>query len=183
MLSEDDETISPFYVLCKPTEESTFTTQCLISVEYIDGTFDYCPITLSCVCVEMSEQLQINGMNVGVNLLEDVLNGVYQFNHNNDITDVALYNEKLKEYLMNISRIKFECGNYRSAIASLDWFGYGDKVTLTRLLKTDNEVFNQYIRDDFNITNDVIDEYNRFVHTAYISLTLKDNNESGEIKN
>ena len=44
---------------------------------------------------------------------------------------------------MNFMNINGECGNFNSAINSLKWFGYGDKVKLTKLLKTDNTLLDQ----------------------------------------
>ena len=81
---------------------------------------------------------------------------------------------------MNFMQIKSECGNYNSVINSLKWFGYGDKMSISRLLRTDNEFKYQYIRDYFNINIDVLKSFNNFKNSTYIALTLKENNETGK---
>ena len=90
---------------------------------------------------------------------KDILKAVYAESLYNDVFNEALYNEKLKEYLINIMGIKGECGNFNSAIKSLKWFGYGDKISISKLLKTDNDFKAQYIFDYFNISNDVITSF------------------------
>ena len=177
IIKDDEFTIIPFYVVCKSDEEATWNTQILIKVTYQDRSVEYCPITIGAVFYDESEELIINGKNIGVNLPKNIINAIYQHSIYSDISNDTLYNEKLKEYLMNFMNIKGECGNFNSAINSLKWFGYGDKVKLTKLLKTDNTLLDQYVRDSFDISNDIIDSFKKFNPTAFISLTLLENQE------
>lgn len=174
-ISDGDETLVPFYLICKSEEEATWTTQVLIE---IDG--EYCPITVGASFYDESEELEINGSNFGVKLPREILKAVYNQSFYASTPDNQLYNEKLKEYLLNYMRIKGECGNFRSAEASLKWFGYGDKLKITHLLKTDNECIDQYVRDAFNIDNDVLNSFKTFRPTSLVSLTMMENAESSE---
>ena len=75
----------------------------------------------------------------------------------NDEYNEALFNEKMKEYMLNYMNIKGNIGNFKSAIDSLKWFGYGDRISISKLLRTDNEFKQQYILDYFDISNDILD--------------------------
>lgn len=174
-VKDGDEVMVPFYVICKSDEEATWTTQVLIE---ING--EHCPITVGACFYDESEELVINGQNMGVKLPREILKAVYNHSFYADTADNQLYNEKLKEYLLNYIRIKGECGNFRSAIASLKWFGYGDKLRIVHLLKTDNDYIDQYVRDVFDIDNDVLDSYKTFCPSSLVSLAISENVESKE---
>ena len=179
IVSDEEYTMIPFYVIANAPSESTWTSSLLIHIKFNDNTDDiYCPITVGGEFYDENEILMINGKNLGVNLPKSIINAIYQYQLNNEITNEAVYAEKVKEYLLNINKLKFECGNYNSALNAIKWFGYGDKITLTKLLKIDNEFTDIYLRDKFNITNDVIKSFNTFASTTMLSLSLKDNEES-----
>ena len=139
-VKDDEFTMLPFYVIGNSTEEGTFTTTILISIYYNNDVQIHCPITVGGVWVDEIEQLQINASNMGVNLPKDIIRAIYQSSLVNDKLDTALYNDKVKEYLINYMSIKGECGNTNSVINSLKWFGYGDKITLDKLIRTDNDL-------------------------------------------
>lgn len=167
----DDYVMIPFYVIANASEEGTWRTNLKIQVttphlsqnvqESIYDNYEaaniYCPITVGGVFKDLSEELIINGQNMGIKLPYDILKSVYQCSYNNDKLDTALYNEKMKEYLINKTIIKDECGNYKSARSALEWFGWGDKISVYQLIKTDNEITNQYLRCNFNISSDILD--------------------------
>lgn len=115
---------------------------------------------------------------MGVSLPKDIIKCVYSEPIFSDSNNVALYNEKIKEYLLNYMSIKGECGNYRSVINSMKWFEWGDKITLHSLLRTDNEFVSQYLRQNFNINSNILDVFDKFRKTTYLSLSVKDNTES-----
>ena len=73
--------------------------------------------------------------------------------------------------------IKGECGNFKSIYNSLKWFGWGGKLEISKLIKTDNEFQNQFILDYFSITTDIKDVYRFFNPTNMISLSVKGNEE------
>ena len=114
---------------------------------------------------------------MGVNLPKGIIRAIYQSSLVNDKLDTALYNDKVKEYLINYMSIKGECGNTNSVINSLKWFGYGDKITLDKLIRTDNDVYNQYVHDNLSLSNDIIKGYENFVNTSLFTLVIKENED------
>lgn len=191
--TKENLAIVPIYVLCMSIDEGTWLTNLLIHVEnkisnidengtpeYYDAVDeDWCSITIGAEFNEENEILYINGKNMGIDLPKDMFRAIYQNSFINNEFNEQLYNEKLKEYLINYMQIKGECGNYSSVINSLKWFGYGDKMTVSKLLRTDNEFKYQYLKDYFNITTDVLKSFNHFKNSTYISLTLNENSETG----
>ena len=86
----------------------------------------------------------------------------------------------MKELLMNYMSIKGECGNFKSVLNSLKWFGWGNKIEISKLIKTDNEFIDQYILDYFTIDNDLKSSFRYFNTTNMVSLSVKGNQETGE---
>lgn len=177
-VKDNEFTMLPFYIIGNSMEEGTFTTTILISIYCNDNTEIHCPITIGGVWVDEIEQLQINASNMGVNLPKDIIKAVYQSSLINDKLDTALYNDKVKEYLINFMSIKGECGNTNSAINSLKWFGYRDKITIDKLIRTDNELYNQYIHDNLSLNNDIIKGFESFVNTSLFTLVIKENEDT-----
>lgn len=171
----------PIYHIACANEEGTWITNIMIHIynEY-SNKHEWCPISIGGEFIDEFEELVINERNIGVDLPKDILKAVYSESLYNDEFNEALFNEKLKEYLINKTIIKHECGNFNSAIASLKWFGYGDKLSIGKLLKTDNEYENQYLIDYFNVKNDIIEAFKVFTTGALISLKLMINRETDE---
>ena len=159
--------LATFYVVCNSDEAGTWETNMLINVNN-----DWCPITVGGEFVDECEGLVINGRNVGIDLPKDILKAIYQSNVLSETPDESLFAQKMKELLMNYMLIKGEEGNYKSALAALDWFGWGDKINLYRLLHTDNEIIDQYIRDRFDLSNDIIYAYKNFRNDALVSINV-----------
>ena len=147
-----------FYVFAYSENPETWLSNILIKT----NNKEYCPITVAATFEDEIEQLIINGKNIGVSLPKDIIKAVYQSPYYTDTIDENMYNTKLKEYLINHMVIKSECGNYRSAIASLKWFGWGDKISLSKLIQTDNKFVEQFIHDYFDIKTDVTDAFKLF---------------------
>lgn len=180
-VKDDEFTMLPFYVIGNSNEEGTFTTTILISIYYDNDVQIHCPITVGGVWVDEIEQLQINASNMGVNLPKDIIRAIYQSSLVNDKLDTALYNDKVKEYLINYMSIKGECGNTNSVINSLKWFGYGDKITLDKLIRTDNDLYNQYVHDNLSLNNDIIKGFENFVNTSLFTLVIKENEDTDNV--
>lgn len=176
-VKDDEFTMLPFYVIGNSNEEGTFTTTILISIYYDNDVQMHCPITVGGVWVDEIEQLQINASNMGVNLPKDIIRAIYQSSLVNNKLDTALYNDKVKEYLINYMSIKGECGNTNSVMNSLKWFGYGDKITLDKLIRTDNVLYNQYVHDNLSLNNDIIKGFENFVNTSLFTLVIKENED------
>ena len=170
----------PFYVIGNCPEAGTFFTNVLINANYEDSTEEWCSITVGGEFNEENEILYINGRNMGIDLPHEIIRAVYNASYINDVFDEDLYNEKLKEYLIEYMSIRGEIGNYKSAINSLKWFGWGDKVELVSLLKTDNQFMTQFIRDYFDTESDIIESFKHFINTTLISLIVWENKETGE---
>lgn len=177
--TEKKKSLVPFYVAVNSPEAGTWQTNVLIHVTYAGALGnarpdeEWCPITVASEICDECEELIINGQNMGVTLPKEILKAVYQTSFYGNMPDERLYAQKLKEYLMNYMDIKGQQGNYKSALASLKWFGWGDKLDVYKLLKTDNEFEAQYIRDDFDLVNDTLYSYRFFKNDALISVVLK----------
>lgn len=165
-----------FYVFAYSENPETWLSNILIKT----NNKEYCPITVAATFEYEIEQLIINGKNIGVSLPKDIIKAVYQSPYYTDTIDENMYNTKLKEYLINHMVIKSECGNYRSAIASLKWFGWGNKISLSKLIQTDNKFVEQFIHDYFDIKTDVTDAFKLFKQTTLLSLSVKANQDTGE---
>jgi len=174
-----------FYVVANTKTEGTWSTNILIELDTYFVTEnnllvdieEFCPITIAGTFVDEIEQLQINSKNIGISLPKSIIKAVYQHQYNTDVVDEVAYNNKLKEYLINHMLLKSECGNYNAVLHALDWFGWKDKLSISKLLKTDNEFVEQFINDSFTIEDDIIECFKKFKSSAYISLFVDENRE------
>lgn len=152
---------------------------------YIEYTYykeknEYTQLTVGCTFIDKCEELIINGKNMGISLPKEIIKAIYSSSFYNKYADEKIFKTKMKELLLNYMSIKGECGNFKSVINSLKWFGWYDKIEISKLIKTDNEFQNQYILDYFNIDTDLKDTYKYFNTTNLISLSIKGNQETGE---
>ena len=173
----------PLYVIGNAQSEGSWTTNILIHATELDEVENieyWCPITIGGLWAEENEALIINGQNMGIDLPKDILKAVYQCQYDNNVFDEQLWNEKIKEYLLNYMAIKGEIGNFNSAISSLKWFGYNNILSLSALLRTDNQYKIQYVKDFFNISTDILESFSTFHNSALLSLVIKLNNEIGK---
>lgn len=177
---EDNKCIVPIYIISTSNEEGSWYTNILIHISYKDQSEEYSYITVGGVFVDECEQLIINGRNFGIDLPKDIIKAVYQGSYYNEEFNTNLYNEKLKEYLMNYIGIKGELGNFNSIENSLKWFGWNNHISISKLLQTDNQFKNQFIRDYFDIKSDLLKSFNTFRNSTYISLKLELNKELEE---
>ena len=169
----------PFYVIGKSIVEGTYLSNIFISVGD-DISTEYTPITVGCTFIDECEELIINGKNMGINLPKDIIKAFYNSSFDSVYADEKILKDKMKELLMNYMSIKGECGNFKSVINSLKWFGWGNKIEISKLIKTDNEFIDQYILDYFSIDNDLKPSFKYFNTTNMISLSVKGNQETGE---
>lgn len=172
--------ITPFFVLAKSSDEGTFTSNILIEVNFDDNRSIYNVITVGGTFVGEDEKYTINVNNFGYSIPKEIINAVYQGelnlnNYQNNINnfDFTLYNTKLREYLLYNKTFKNNKGNYNSIKSHLDWFGWGADLTLTKLLKTDNQFLNQYLIRDYSSTGDSNTLIKRFIHSALINVRLE----------
>lgn len=161
----------PFYVLGNVKEAGSWMTNILITLNLGTNKI-YCPITVGGTYVDEQEELIINGKNMGIDLPKDICRALYNISFWNEVPDLSLWNQKIKEYLLNYMKLKGERGNFQSAIQALKWFGYGDRISLSALVQTDNQVINQYICDNFDLNFDVINEFRYFRYSTLLSLSI-----------
>lgn len=173
----DGYLIVPIYVIGSSSEEGDWSSHVLIhlidnSKEHtILGTKEqYCPIIVAAEFVSDIEKYTINLGNNGVQVPIDVMRAVYT--GSGDQFDLAKYNEKLKEYLINIHTIHSQVGNYTSALDSLAWFDWSSLLNVTKLLQTDNDVQRQFIREHFNIDEHLLASYRYFRNSSLLSLKV-----------
>lgn len=168
-----------FYAVAITDEPVMWSSNILIDVKYKNHE-EFCPICLSATFYDEQEELIINGQNMGVKFPKDIIRAVYRGSMFNDTINEDLYNEKVKEYLLNYMKLHGECGNLSSAIDGFKFFGWGDKAILTKLVKTDNEFISQYIRDNIDINNDLLFRFEHFPTTGLFSVNVPINAETGE---
>ena len=138
---------------------------------------EYTQITIGGTFIDEQEELIINGRNMGIQLPKEIIKSIYESSFYHKYSNEKLLKDKMKELLLNYMSIKGECGNFKSIYNSLKWFGWGGKVEISKLIKTDNEFQNQFILDYFSITTDIKDVYRFFNPTNMISLSVKGNEE------
>ena len=175
--------IIPLYIIGYASEPGTWTSNILIHISYKNTALphDWCPVTVGGTFVDQYEQLYIHGKNMGVKLPFDILRAVNGVSFYGDNFDEAKYNEKLKEYFINFMGIKGERGNYNSAIQSIKWFGYAGLINISKLLQTDNQFKEQFVRDYFDVNIDILDSFKYFLTTQFISLGISLNRNTGEL--
>ena len=171
----------PIYPIAMSKEAGTWITNLMIHIYNSSTNKDeWCYISVGGEFVDEYEELIINGKNMGVSLPKDILKAVYSESLYNDEYNEALFNEKMKEYMLNYMNIKGETGNFKSAIDSLKWFGYGNKISVSKLLRTDNEFKEQYILDYFDISYDILESFKTFKASALMSIMIMLNKEKDE---
>ena len=169
----------PIYPIAMSKEAGTWITNLMIHIHNnSNNTDEWCYISVGGEFIDEYEELIINGRNMGVSLPKDILKSVYAESLYNDEYNEALFNEKMKEYMLNYMGIRGEIGNFDSAIKSLKWFEYGDRISISKLLRTDNDFKQQYILDYFNISNDIIESCKKFFATAFFYLMIMINKET-----
>lgn len=143
--------------------------------------YNYTPITVGCSFIDECEELIINGKNMGIRLPKEILKAIYSSSFYTKYADEKLLKVKLKEILLNYMNIKGETGNMKSMINSLKWFGWGNHINISQLIKTDNRLQDQFILDNFSITSDIKDTFKYFNKTNNISLSVLYNTEIGDM--
>ena len=170
--------INTFYAVVNSSDEGIWTNNILINI----NEEEWCPITIAADIIDEKEELIINARNLGISLPKEIVQAIYSSNYDTVNPDETKYYEKLKEYLLNYMSLRAERGNYKSVINSIKWFEWGDKLTISKLLKNDNRVQNQYVKDFFDILNDNIYSYQLFKDTSLLNLELRLTEESGQEK-
>ena len=179
--NDENYIMIPIYVFGMSKYIGSWLSNILIHISHkFNNKETWCPITIGGIFDDEHEALTINGRNMGVNLPHDILKAVNGVSYFNDEFDEEKYNKKIKEYMLNYMSIKGEIGNYRSAMHSLNWFGYDGLLELYKLIETDNEYKTQYVRDYVSIKTDLIEAFRHFIQTQFIGIKFRLNVETGE---
>lgn len=178
--------VCALYVFALSEEEGTFTTPILFHTIYKDEEGEsveecFVPASIGGEWHAEEEDLIINGQNMGIKLPKEVMKAMYDTSYFDDVPDEVLWKRKMKEVLLEYMHIRGECGNYESAIDSLKWFGYGDKMEFTRLVRTDNQFLASYIHDSFDSDSDWIHSFDVFAESTWVSVCLRDNQETDDV--
>ena len=172
----------PIYPIAMSKEAGTWISNLMIHIHNNSNeTDEWCYVSVGGEFINEYEELIINGKNMGISLPKDILKAIYSESLYNDEYNETLFNEKMKEYMLNYMNIKGELGNFKSAIDSLKWFGYGDNITISKLLKTDNEFKEQFILDYFNISYDILESFKLFKASALMTIMIMLNKEKDEL--
>lgn len=178
-LDGTNKILVPFYATGIATEDGTLMTSGIIHIVYDDGE-EWAPITLGGEFYDENEALIINGRNMGISLPKDILGAIYQSSYYNEVPDEALYASKIREYLLSYMNIKGQVGNFNSILNAIEWFGYGKKIEVQKLLQNDNQFMDQFFLDDFDISTNIYKAIESFRSSTYISLRLWDNQETDD---
>ena len=170
---ESTVSVATFYVVTLSQEETTWLTNILIEIyNYDNDSSIWCPYTIGAEFHMEDSELIINGKNMGINIPKDMMKSIYFTDVKSDNIDEEEYSHKLKELLLNYMHIKGECGNYESAKDSLDWFGYGNHITIRGLNQTDNQFLEQYIQDNFDTLSDNLWSWQHFRKASAYSIWM-----------
>lgn len=119
-----------------------------------------------------NESLYINLSNNGVEIPESVQKAIYDSNVHEDYKDNILINRKFKELMSNYWDVVANRGSYKSLINSLNWFEWGDILSVREMWKKDIAGMERY--DDREmcslLENKYMDTMNGFKRTTYLSL-------------
>jgi hypothetical protein len=119
-----------------------------------------------------NESLYINLSNNGVEIPDSVQKAIYDSNVHEDYKDNILLNRKFKELMSNYWDVVANRGSYKSLINSLNWFEWGDILSVREMWKRDVAGSDRY--DDREMCSILEDKYkdstNGFKRTTYISL-------------
>ena len=172
LIISDDDIICPFFTICMSESAGELLANALIEIKYSDNggtSSSYTVIRFGGVFRETSEKLLINAANNGADIKPAVMGGVYQAPPE---FDAALYNAKLREYMMN--KPELTAGGYSAMLKAAKWFGWGGMLVARRLLRTDNKRAEQYARDCFGKTDRQAGEKS-FKESGAVSFRAKEN--------
>lgn len=119
-----------------------------------------------------NEALMINLGNNGVDIPFTVQKAIYDSSVHEDVKDNILMNRKYKELLSNYWDVIANKGSYKSLANAIDWFEWGDLISVQEIWKHNNG--GRIFFDDMDLMSVVEDKYSKtldnFIKTTYISL-------------
>lgn len=118
------------------------------------------------------EELKINLGNFGIEIPESIQKAIYPANPHEESKDNILLNRKYKELLMDYIDILGNKGSYQSLLNSLNWFEYGDLLSLKEIWK--HTEWDKTIYNDQELTQLLSDHVKRtltnYAKTTYFGI-------------
>lgn len=132
----------------------------------IDGT----KYTVGADFYAEDERLTTTLANFGIEIPYDVQKAVYEQNVHEEAQNNILLNRKYKELLANYWDIVANKGNYRSLQKSLDWFEYGDLVTLREFWNEPGTNYNYYDKICTVVDEEIMMRMQAYMKKTYIGV-------------
>jgi hypothetical protein len=118
------------------------------------------------------EEHKINLGNFGIEIPESIQKAIYPANPHEESKDNILLNRKYKELLMDYIDILGNKGSYQSLLNSLNWFEYGDLLSLKEIWK--HTEWDKTIYNDQELTQLLSDHAKRtltnYAKTTYFGI-------------
>ena len=120
------------------------------------------------------EPHKINLANMGVEIPDSIQKAIYEVNVHEENKDNITLNRKWKELLLNYWNIIANKGSYNSLINSLNWFEYGDLVTIKEFWKHKEWGLDRFNHNDLSpiLSQNLNSMLSNFSKTTYIGLYL-----------
>lgn len=126
---------------------------------------------------KIDERLMVTIQNLKQFISDDYMLAFRESISNSSAMDTKLYNRKIREYLMNISDLSTLKGSYKNLFAAIDYFGYGDLLSLKEYW-TDGSTYKST-----NIGPEILQYIDKtlagFKKTNMIGLTYQINEQQG----
>lgn len=128
------------------------------------------------------EPVYINLSNMGVEIPETIQKVFYTSNVHEDYKDNILLNRKFKELISNYWDIIANKGSYKSLLNSLEWFEWGDKLSIKEIYRTEFGGLTKFADKDIVevMKNNIVNTASNFINTTFISLYTNIYNELNE---
>lgn len=143
----------------------------------IDGTTTN--IKLKVDIVGLDVKLAIALQNIKTFITDDWMKAMYDTEIDSKSIDFVLYNEKLREYLLNVMDLDILKGTYRGLESALNFFGFGDLLDIKEhwINKEDGDYKYTSIRNA--ILHNVDKKLTGYKKTNQMSLVYQINTEDG----
>ena len=137
-------------------------------VFYIDDT----PYNIGADFYNEDERLSINLGNYGMDLPYEVQKAVYDTNVHEELRDNITMNRKYKELLLEYFDILVNKGNYKSLLDSLNWFEYGNLVSMREFWNEKGTPYYYYEELNRIAEDDFMMKVSEMIKKTYIGIYL-----------
>lgn len=167
------------------TQEEERLYKCKLHVKY-DTTASYSSVDytydIACQVSGVDDKYIVLCQNFKFDITDDYYNAFKASEHRSSGIDERLMNEKRKEFLLNYFDLDAEIGTYKTLLAALAYFGYGDLLSISELWKNDNDVLTSTPLSSA-VLDFVDNRLSGFNKTNQLQLVYKINDEDGTFDN